>query len=275
MNNLKEFKISCHAIGEIMSGEVGLTEKQDTELNNLLQRKEDAAKGVDKIKPLTEIMEATLSDLINKRDNPALPKGAQTYCKKWLKKALFNYSENWKSVVIDKGLAVEQDGIDLVGLIYDCELFKNEDWFQNDFCKGTPDVIDKEIIRDIKCSWDIFTFPMFDNELPKKEYWWQLQGYMWLLGIKKASLDYVLIDTPMPLVLFDLKKLYFQSGGVAEDWTPERYEAMYPNYRFGNVPNELRVKSFTFDYECWIEEQISYRVRLCREYIKTLYNAKY
>ena len=261
----KEFKISCHAIGEIMAGEIGLTPIQDSRLNELIERRNGVGK------PLTTNMEIELDKLIDKRDNPELPKGAKSYCKTWLKKSLFGFSENWKSVVIDKGLAVEVDGINLVAEVYQLgELSKNEDWFQNDFCKGTPDVIDTETVRDIKCSWDIFTYPMFDDELPKKEYWWQLQGYMWLLGIKKASLDYVLIDTPMPLVLLDLKKLYFQSGGVADDWTPDRYEAMYPNYRFDNVPKEMRVKSFTFNYEPWIEEQISYRVDLCRKYIATL-----
>ncbi len=268
MNELKEFKISCHAIGEIMAGDVGLTPIQDARLNELEARRNGEGK------PLTDNMNIELDKLISKRDNPELPVGAKTHCKKWLKKALFSYKEDWKSVVIDKGLAVENEGIELVAMVYGIEgLKKNEDWFNNEFCKGTPDVIDTETVRDIKCSWDIFSFPMFDEELPKKDYWWQLQGYMWMLGIKKASLDYVLIDTPMPLILQDLKKLYFQSGGVAEDWTPERYEAMYPNYRFGNVPTEMRVKSFVFDYEPWIEEHIAFRVDLCRKYIKTLINA--
>jgi hypothetical protein len=265
---LKEFKISCHAIGEIMAGEVGLTPIQDARLIELELR----ANGEGK--PLTDNMKVELSNLIEKRDNPELPKGAKSYCKKWLKKSLFGYSENWKSIVIDKGLAVEEDGINLVSEIYETKLYKNEDWFENEFCKGTPDIIDSETVRDIKCSWDIFTFPMFDDELPKKEYWWQLQGYMWLLGIKKASLDYVLIDTPMPLVLMDLKKLYFQSGGVAEDWTPEKYELMYPNYRFDSIPKKMRVKSFVFEYQSWVEEHISFRVELCRKYIKELINNK-
>lgn len=265
--SIREFKINCHAISEIMAGEIGLTPVQESRLLELEQR----ANGIGK--PLTDNMVIELDKLINKRDNPELPQGAKTYCKKWLKKELFGYKENWKSVVIDKGLAVEEDGINLVELVYGTEkLYKNEDWFSNDFCQGTPDIISKDIVRDIKCSWDIFSFPMFDEDLPKKDYWWQLQGYMWLTGIKKASLDYVLIDTPMPLVLLDLKKLYYQSGGVAEEWTPEKYEYLYTNYRFDKIPNNMRVKSFEFEFENWIPEQISYRVELCRKYINTLTN---
>lgn len=263
--SLPIFKISCHAIGDIMAGEIGLTEKQDARLNELQLRRNGEGKA------LTDNMNKELDSLIYKRDHPELPEGAKTYCKKWLKRKMFGFSESWKSAVIDKGLAVEPDAIELIGKVYGLEgIQKNEDFFSNDWCHGEPDIIHGGIVRDNKSSWDIFSFPMFDDEVPDKKYWWQLQGYMWLLGIKRASLDYTLIDTPMPLVLADLKKLYFQSGGIAEDWTPERYEAMYPNYRFDNVPLAMRVKSFEFDFDPEVSQHIKYRVELCREYIKTL-----
>ena len=262
----KEFKISCHSIGEIMAGEIGLTEIQEVRISELESRKNGVGK------PLTHNMEVELAKLINKRDNPDLPQGAKSYCKTWLKKKLFNRKEDWKSIVIEKGLQCEPMGIKLVSDITGIPMEKNEDWFSNDYIQGTPDVLTVDCVRDIKASWDLFTFPMFDDELPKKEYWWQLQGYMILLGLDKACLDYVLIDTPMPLVLLDLKKLYYQSGGLAEDWTPEKYEFLYPNYRFDDVPREKRVKTFSFQKEAWAEEQINARVSLCRKYIDSLIN---
>lgn len=264
MNQLPEFKIACNAIGEIMAGDIGLTENQESKLNEYQQRKNGVGK------PLTPNMEAEFVKLIQKRDNPELPEGAKSYCKKWLKRKLFNRDENWKAIVVDKGLACEPASIKLLSEIYGEEYEKNEDFLSNDYCHGEPDILTTEIVRDIKNSWDLFTFPMFDTEIPKKEYWWQLQGYMWLTGLKKAALDYTLIDTPMPLVMLDLKKLYYQSGGVAEEWNPEKYEALYPNYRFDDIPKEMRVKSFVFEYEPWIESQIVARVKLCREYINTL-----
>lgn len=261
---LKEFKIRCSAIGEIMAGEIGLTPIQDARLNELQERRNGVGK------PLTPNMDKELDGLIIKRDNPELPKGAKTYCQKWIKKQAFGADEFWKSKVIDKGLAVEETAIKLIGQVYGIDVFKNEEFFINDWCHGEPDMLTFDTVRDNKSSWDLLTYPMFEEDIPKKEYWWQLQGYMWLTGLKKASLDYTLIDTPMPLVLLDLKKLYFQSGGCAEDWTPERYESMYPHYRFDNVPLEMRVKSFEFTFEEWVPEQIIYRVELCREYISKL-----
>jgi hypothetical protein len=261
----KVFKIRCSAISNIMAGEVGLTDVQESRLNELLLRRNGTGK------PLTDNMNVELDKLIYKKDNPELPQGAKTYCKNWLKKALFFRDDNWKSIVIDKGLMCEFDGIKLINEVYNVNVEKNDEYFSNEFIQGSPDVLQgSELVRDIKSSWDLFTFPMFDDELPKPEYWWQLQGYMLLTGIKKASLDYVLIDTPMPLVDLDLKKLYYQSGGVAADWTPEHYESYYPNYRFDDIPKEKRVKSFVFDLENGIEEKIIERVEMCRKYIDTL-----
>ena len=264
MVNVEEFKISCHSIGDIMAGEVGLTEIQETKLQELETRKNGVGK------PLTPNMESDLIKLQDKRDNPELPQGAKSYCKTWLKKKLFNRKEDWKAIVVEKGLQCEPMGIKLVSDVTGIPMVKNEDWFDNEFIQGTPDILTVDMVRDVKASWDLFTFPMFDDELPKKEYWWQLQGYMILLGLNKASLDYVLIDTPMPLVLLDLKKLYYQSGGNAEDWTPEKYEFLYPNYRFDDIPPEMRLKSFTFEKADWVEEQINARVLMCRKYLSKL-----
>lgn len=262
---MKDFKIRCSAISKIMSGSIGLTDIQSAKLNELSLRR--AGNG----KPLTDNMNIELDKLIYKRDNPELPEGAKTYCKIWLKSSLFNRKPEWKAIVVDKGLCCEEDGIKFISDMFSySDFYKNDEFFENEFMEGSPDILHDGIVRDIKLSWDLFTFPMFDDEIPNDDYWWQLQGYMILTGLKKASLDYVLIDTPMPLVLLDLKKLYYQSGGVAEDWTPERYEYHYPNYRFDDIPKVQRLKSFQFDYENGVEDKIKERVLLCRKYIQTL-----
>ena len=261
---MKEFKIRCSAIGDIMAGEIGLTEKQCQRLDELNSR----------TKALTANMVDEFNILRKKRDNPELPLGAKTYCKKWIKKTLYNRNENWKSIVIDKGLAVEEDAIKLVAKVYGIEgLSKNEDYFSNEYCEGSPDVIQThnlDIVRDTKCSWDLFTFPMFDDVIPKEGYEYQLLGYMWLTGIRLAALDYVLIDTPLPLVQQDLKKLYYQSGGVAEDWTPEKHESLLPNYKFDDIPDQMRVKSFYIEYDDTFEKKVIERVEMCREYISKI-----
>ena len=262
---MKEFKISAHSTGEIMAGNIGLTDVQELRIQELTDRNNGIGK------PLTENMKKELSILIFKRDNPELPQGAKTYCKKWVKMNSWNVrNEDWKNVVIEKGLICEQEGIDLLNEIISTNYEKNESKFDNEFMQGTPDIITPDIIRDIKNSWDLMTFPMFEDEIPNEQYWWQLQTYMAMTGVQKASLDYVLIDTPMPLVLQDLKNLYYQSGGKSDEWNVEKYESLFHNYRFDDVPKEKRIKSYTFNYESGIEEKIIERVKMCRIYINQL-----
>lgn len=267
MKPLKEFKIRCHALSEIMAGSVGLTDVQAAKLKELSDRKDGHIAGTPGIKPLTDNMWAELGDLIRKRDNPQLPSGAKTYCKKWMKENLFNRRKEWKAIVVDKGLMCELDGIKLLSLITGIEMEKNDEFFDNEFMEGSPDILIPEWVKDTKLSWDLFTFPMFDDVMPDDGYDWQLQGYMILTGKPNASVDYCLIDTPMALVTQDLKKLYFQSGGKPEDWNPETYSSLLPNYRFDDIPKELRVKSFEIKYKPELKEKIKERVLMCREYI--------
>lgn len=272
---VKKFKIRCHAINEIMAGTVGLTDVQKARIIELETRKKDHAAGVDKVKPLTPNMEKELAGLIYKRDNPELPEGAKTYVKKWLKQQLFHRKPDFKAIVVDKGLACEPMGIALLSEILGVPLEKNDEFFENEFMEGEPDIVQylpdgKKKVRDIKNSWDLFTFPMFEEEIPNDDYEKQLQGYMILTGAETASLDYTLINTPDPLMYLDLKKVYYQSGGLAEDWTPERYEALYPNYRFDDIPKHLRLKSFEVKLDPTLKGRIEERVIMCRKFIEEL-----
>ncbi len=44
------------------------------------------------------------------------------------------------------------------------------------------------------------TFPWFETEIPNKDYYFQLQGYLWLTNKTEAVLAYCLIDTPLEIV---------------------------------------------------------------------------
>lgn len=224
-NNIQasDFKIACHAIGEIM-GQKGLG------------------------------------------------KTGETYVKEWYISKQFKRKKDFYSKYVEKGLQVEETGIEMfsVWLNEGVKLEKNIEWFKNDFMLGCPDVIYNEKVSDIKSSWSLFTFPYFDKELTNKDYWWQLQGYMALTGLKKASLVYCLIDTPTPIVQQELKKLYFQSGGRAEDWTPETYAELGENYKFSDIPDEDRIRVFEIERDDAAIKSIEERVKVCREYLASI-----
>lgn len=175
-----------------------------------------------------------------------LGKTGESSVKTWYLQKLYKRKQKFFSKYVEKGLATEKAGIELYsqwlneGVLLD----KNENWFQNDFILGCPDLIHDNIVTDIKCSWDLFTFPYFDEKLPKQEYYWQVQGYMALTNLRQARVAYCLIDTPKPIIQQELKGLYYKSGGRPEDWTPETYAELEVNYRFDDIPFENRIRVF-------------------------------
>jgi hypothetical protein len=68
--------------------------------------------------------------------------------------------------------------------------------FNDEYFQGTPDVYTDELVIDTKCSWDYTTFLDAVTSPINKDYEAQLQVYMHLLGLKKAKLVYVMLDTP-------------------------------------------------------------------------------
>lgn len=199
-----------------------------------------------------------------------LGKTGENYLKKWYLENKYKRKKEFWANQVEKGLRVEPIGIEMLSRKMGIELAKNDEWFDNEFLQGTPDLVLEDKIIDIKSSWDIFSFPWFDTELPNKDYYWQLQCYMALTGIKKAAIAYCLIDTPDPLIALELKKLYYQSGGVAEDWTPETNAELAENYRFNDIPEQDRIRIFEVERNDKDIELIYERVKISREYINSL-----
>lgn len=187
----------------------------------------------------------------NQKDKNALVAvGTVTYIHDWLKEQIYGIRKEVKSKYLIKGLNLEDTAIDKVIEWLDIPFtIKNEQTFEDDYFKGTPDLIVGDTVYDTKCSWDCFTFPLFANDVPEKDYFYQLQIYMHLTGTKKAVLCYVLLNTPEELT----------------------YETKHD---YDELPKELRLKTFEFDYDPEVITDLQKRVENIREYIKLL-NLKY
>jgi hypothetical protein len=221
-------------------------------------------------KPLTAIQKNKLDGLLLKKNaTPELSETAKTYCKQWIKEQLYGKRKDIKSKYLDKGILAEDDAISLVidveGLNYN---EKNEEYFRNEFMTGTPDIIYPDLIIDTKCSYDCFTFPLFDTEINNKDYYYQLQGYMQLTGAREAMLSYCLVDMSLSMIE---KEAYYESKNAGFRTTQEDiFDKVMEKRTYSNIDKKYRVKSFRFDYDKGVINKIEYRVKLCREYIKTL-----
>lgn len=184
-----------------------------------------------------------------------------------------------KSKYITKGLMVEEDSITLYSRITKTFFKKNEEWLQNEFITGTPDIYTGESIHtaerviDIKSSWDIFTFFRQHEAKLNKNYYWQLQGYMWLTGAKSATLAYCLVNTPDTLIYDEERKLMYQMGAVTHE-TPEYIKAceeLRKNLVFDDIPLDERLITIEIERDDTAIAKIQQRVNDCRVHMANTY----
>jgi hypothetical protein len=198
-----------------------------------------------------------------------LTQTAISLCEEMLIEEIYNYKDEISNKYLTKGIIVEDESIDLINKLLFQDYEKNTNHYENDFIKGTPDIVSNVII-DVKSSFSPKTFPVFDTIIPNKDYYYQLQGYMWLTGIKKAKLIYCLINTPEHLVRSEARSLAFNLG-YSED---EAYEKVIQNHVFDYVPIDKRIKIFDVEYDELVIEKIKEKVIDCNKYMDELITLK-
>ena len=104
-----------------------------------------------------------------------------------------------------KGSMLEDLAIEMSGKVRFRNYKKHEGRLNNDLITGECDVLDLErkLIIDTKCTWDIGTHPFFIDEalekVKKAGYDIQMQAYMWLYGCEEAYIDFWLFPCPIEL----------------------------------------------------------------------------
>ena len=185
----------------------------------------------------------------------------------------YGIHKEFSSRYTDKGNQVEELSIALCNDVLDLGfIYKNEDHFTNDWVKGTPDVNTDEILLDVKSSWDAFTFfeKVLDDDLKNKDYFYQLQGYMWLTGKEECLLCYCLIDTPLQIVEDEIRREHWKASLIEESLDLRAF--VQSKHTFGHIPKEKRLKTFKIVKDDVVIENIKTRIEECREYYNELIN---
>ena len=176
----------------------------------------------------------------------ALSQTAKSYIIQQAKEDFFVYRTELNSKYIIKGLAQEQDSIDLLNLVRLEDYKKNEERVENEWLSGCCDIITDTSIIDIKTSWSLDTFPATTYELKDlSDYEWQGRAYMWLYDMPKFELCYVMVTT-----------------------SPENmreYENAAVHY-VDHIAPEKRITSITFERDKEIEIQMAERLILATEF---------
>jgi hypothetical protein len=195
----------------------------------------------------------------------------KTYIKELVLEHKYGIKKEINSRYLDKGNQVEDMAIELAEQALDLGfVFKNELYFENEHLTGTPDIITDTLIVDVKSSWNGTTFPMFEDELPNKDYYWQLQGYMELTGKHNAIVAYCLVDTPEDIVLDEIRRVAWAKKELEP--SEETEQDVRSQHEFSHIPKDKRVKAFLVEKDEHAIWQIKERVEQCREYYTELWN---
>jgi hypothetical protein len=200
-----------------------------------------------------------------------LSQTAKTYIEEEVLRAKYGINKTFSSRYTDKGNLVEDEAIEMAANALELGfLYKNHEHFSNDFLTGTPDVNTGDVLLDVKSSWDATTFPFFATEIPTKDYYYQLQGYMELTGKTEALLVYCLVNTPADMIEDEIRRAHWAARLIDE--SQELRDEVLKRHSFDHIPDNRRVKFYKVEKDEQVIAEIKERVELCREYFNTLYN---
>lgn len=183
--------------------------------------------------------------------NAGLSESAKKVVEDEIRALYFGVRENISNKFMQKGIDCEQASIDLLNNVefrLSKPYIKNTERRSNEWVTGECDIYDAEtsLIRDIKTSWSLATFPLFATNAD--DYEWQMRGYMMLWDCEESSVDYCLVDTPEHLIGYEQRELHIVS----------------------HIEPEKRVKSFIYKRDLEKEEHIKQRCEQLKEYYNQL-----
>lgn len=280
-NPFENIKFHPSMVGNLMTNLQQITAKQLQRLDELNARRLGIGRK------LTELQEAELDQLINKRDTPPeLPAGCITALNEiyrehvWRRKAIID------SKYMEKGNMVEQDCLDLVSRADGKFYAKNQETIENDLLIGTPDYFDKETVKDTKASWDMSSFDKADLT---SLYEWQVKCYLWMTGLSSGEVIYCLVNSPGYMVTKDIERKWYLYGqpdqnnnmwiGVVKqikrnmifDFAKFREENpgldLETHGDDDTVPERFRIKRFPVTLEDEDIDNLTNRLKQCRTYL--------
>ena len=199
----------------------------------------------------------------------ALSETAKSYIQELFKEKELGIYKDISSRYLDKGIQLEDQAIQFASEVLGWDfVVKNTERFTNDWITGEPDINTEDLLADIKCSWSGNTFPMFDEVLKNKDYYWQLMGYLMLTGKDRAELVYCLMNTPFEIVEDEVRREHWKLHLIEEDLDVR--EAVQMSHDFSHIPDHLRVKRFIIEKDEQAFERIKEKCILANNYYNEL-----
>lgn len=275
--NFSDYRFRASSLGKLMSPTKGKTNLQIyTELvfkrDDFLKKYgalRDGLKSKENYRIKVEDLNKQIADLEPYKDDITLSDTALTYLNAVFIQEKYGRIKEISNKFTEKGNYAEEDSLSLLTEVEAKLYTKNKESLKNEWVQGTPDLILPDLVRDIKTKWDIWGFMNERGENP--DYYWQLQAYMWLTGIKRAELVYTLVNTPEHLIYAEFSKQMYRDA--IEDGSQEQTDMeakVTKNMTYDDIGKAERVKIFAFEFNQADIELAKRYIKAGREYLATL-----
>jgi len=249
---MKKVKVRASLSGLIMTDPRGKSnldkyndakESLEKKVTRLAGLSEKAIKSREKLEPEIEALEINIKALALVKDEVLLSESAKSLAVRMYWEIEHGIKKDLTSKYFDKGNDAEPESIALAQDVNGWDVIeKNSEQFENDYLTGTPDLVYKDLIPDIKTSWTAHTYPLFETDLSESLYYWQVQSYLALTGRPLGVVSFCLTDTPEILVQDELYK-YARINGLIE--CPGDVELNIRHaHNYSRLPKKMRVKNF-------------------------------
>lgn len=180
-----------------------------------------------------------------KSKDELLSVGAKTEIEALAKQFVYGFDESISSRQMEKGIAVEEQAIELYNSVFFTSHVKNTERKTNDWITGECDIYTPKKVIDIKSPWSLSTFPATSNAAKNALYEWQGRAYMWLYDVPSFEVAYCLVNTPEALIGYDDPKLHYVD----------------------HITPSLRVTRIVYERDQALENKIKMRVEAANEYM--------
>jgi hypothetical protein len=254
-------------------------EELEYERDNLINKNGNKVKW-------TENKQKELVSLIEKRDTPyfkLLPKTMTNELRKIHRSEVHNRNFDFTNKYVEKGNMEEENAITLYAK-YRNEILGIKTFFlnnkkrvSNDWISGEVDLTDTNDVEncnegfDIKCSWELETFPYSEDDLDPI-YEAQNQSYMWLTGADKWTTAYCLVNTNEHLLHREKEKWKYTLGYHKIDMsTSDRQREKIENLVTQKM-RDLEIR-YIYDYDKFTNDNPGHLLEISRgEWYKNKYD---
>lgn len=176
----------------------------------------------------------------------SLSAGAKTALKTMAKEFIFGYHKTVETKYMDKGLALEDAGIEFLNRYWFKSYEKNTRRVESEYLTGECDIdVPGVETIDTKVSWSLDTFPLLSEDAHDMMYEWQGRAYMKLFDRPRHRVVFVLLDTPEEMIRWEQPELH----------------------RVSHHPDRLRVTSITYLRDLVLEEKMDRKCEVAHAYL--------